>query len=206
MNRQRLGSACAFVVACGLLAANHASAEVIGGAVTGGTSGGVFTEISPPAAVGPDSLESPNLVAFDEVQDLELLAPLPVSPGRVLGVGSVISSHYVAFDPEEPSTVVGFVDFDEPILGVIFAPGALEGTTPLLGADGTSYTVAPAINPDMMDMFQRAPGMPNRLLVQYGASSPGDHLRVVTGVAVPEPGALLLGALASIGFAMRRSE
>ena len=46
--------------------------------------------------------------------------------GGTLGVGSVVSSHYVIFDPLDGATVTGFIDFDEPIIGLL--PLALGGS------------------------------------------------------------------------------
>lgn len=201
MNRHITGAVCALVAAA---IGSNTHAEILGGGVTGGNSGGAFVEISPPSAVGPDVLESPDLVGFDEAQGVVLTDPLPVRPGVVLGVGSEVSSHYVFFDPDNPGTLAGFVDFDEPIIGFISGPDALDATSLLFGAPGVSYSAAPAIGPDTMDQFSVAPGMPNRLLVQYGANSPGDHLRVLTGTVVPEPAALLLGGLATAGVVLRR--
>ena len=176
-------------VAVGCFAAT-AQGAVTGGGVTGGSAGGEFRLVPPPAAIGPDSIDAPGLLAFNERQDLTLRRPLPVGPDLVLGVGSIVSSHYVAFDPATPGSLTGFIDFDEPIIGVLAGSPALERTTPLLGVPGTAYTFAPAIGPDPgTDVFRVAPGMPNRLLLELGAGSPGDHLRVLTGVAVPEPGA-----------------
>ncbi|MEO0531241.1 MAG: PEP-CTERM sorting domain-containing protein [Planctomycetota bacterium] len=186
------------------MAASVASADVVGGLVTGGSSGGSFQLIAPPAAIGPDSLESPDLFAFDEEQDVVLTQPLPIGLGRVAGVGSVLSSHYVAFDPAEPSTLEAAVDFDAAIVGLIRGDG-LDGTTALFGIDSTTYTTAPALGVDMTDEVLIAPGMPNRLILRYGANSPGDHLRVLTGTIVPEPTTVLLVSIAAIGLCTRRN-
>ncbi|MEN1679529.1 MAG: hypothetical protein AAGJ46_08040 [Planctomycetota bacterium] len=195
-----------------LLAATstHASAEIVGGMVTGGSSGGVFELLDPaPAEAGPDAFESPNLVAFDEVQDLTLVADLPVGGGRIIPAGSIVSSHYVAFDPAAGATIQGFVDFDRRILGVIGGAPGLDSTSSLFGLPGVTYSVSGAIGPDGMpgnpgaDMFRRTQGMPRRLNVMAAAGSPGDNVRVITGIRIPEPaaataiasGLLLLGAV-----------
>ncbi|MEQ8846277.1 PEP-CTERM sorting domain-containing protein [Botrimarina sp.] len=204
MSWWQAGSACALVTLCAA-AGGKAQAEIVGGMVNGGTSGGTFVElVIPPPAAGPDVFESPDLIAFNEEQDLVLLAPLPVGPGRVLGVGSFVSSHYVSFDPGELSTIAGYIDFDEPIIGLLINPVSLDATAGLLGAPLTSYSIAPGIGPDpQMDTFRVALNMPNRLLVEFGANSPGDQLRVLTGVAVPEPTTALLLGVAVVGFAAR---
>lgn len=204
MNREITVPVRALAASMFVLFASQASAEIAGGGVTGGSSGGSFAEIAPPPQAGPDTFQAPDLFAFNEVQDLLLIEPLPLSGGQVLGAGSIVSSHYVAFDPAGPSSLAGFVDFDEPILGLIGGPAGLDATNGLLGAPGVLYGGAPAIGPDMNDQASIAPGMPNRLLVQYGAASPGDHLRVITGTPVPEPTLLMLGGVAITSAVLMR--
>jgi hypothetical protein len=69
-----------------------ATAEIIGGTVTGGTAlvaGGTFVKLSvplsnpfgPPNSVGNDTFQSPNLFGFDEDQNILLAAPLTVDVG-----------------------------------------------------------------------------------------------------------------------------
>ncbi|MEM8865284.1 MAG: hypothetical protein AAGF31_07010 [Planctomycetota bacterium] len=195
---------CALVAAGWAWHAASGAAAIVGGDVTGGTSGGVFELLDPPPALaGPDAFESPNLVAFDEQQDLVLTTQLSLGT-LTLGAGSTVSSHYVAFDPAVGSTLQGFVDFDEPILAIIGGAGGLDATESLFGLPAVDYSVAAAIGPDegpgmMGDEVIVSPVDANRLLLSLGANSPGDQLRVLTGVAVPEPGSIVpltLGALA----------
>ena len=197
MTRKTVGFFCALgAMTLGLLSSS-ALAEVTGGGVTGGTSGGSFQEIPPPMAVGPDAFDAPDLFAFDERQDVLLMAPAPIGPGVIAGPGSVLSSHYVAFDPLDPSRLIGFVDFDEPIVGIL-AGLQIGATNPLFGLPSVTYNGAPAIGPDPMDSVMIDPTDPNRLLVDFGAGSPGDQLRVLTGVVVPEPAAWALGWLGGL--------
>ncbi len=187
--------------------AGNANAAVVGGDVTGGTSPGDFLLLpSPPPAAGPDAFDSPDLIAFDEQQDVLLQNEINFDPGITLPAGSIVSSHYVVFDPLMGSSVFGFVDFDEPILAVIGSPGLLDASAGLFGAAGTVYSISGAIGPDPMgaDSAMVAPGDPARLMVNFRAVSPGDHVRVLTGV-VPEPTAAVLlslavGGLATAGF------
>lgn len=189
--------------AVAVLLAAPAAAEVVQGQVTGGSSGGTFQLIAAPAAIGPDSLQSPDLFAFDELQNVELLAPLPLRPGVVAGAGSVLSSHYVAFDPDSGSTLEGQIAFDEPIVGILGGP-QLGASTPLFGLDGTTYTGSPAIGPEPNDELIIAGPQRNRLLIRFAANSPGDHFRVLTGTVVPEPAAWLLSLVASLGAVANR--
>lgn len=207
MNRWRTGRAYALAALAAAAAASTSSAEILGGAVTGGTSGGMFVEVSPPPSeAGPDAFDSPDLIAFDELQDVVLIAPLPVSPTRMIPAGTTVSSHYVAFDPATPSTIEGTVLFDEPIIAIIGDPLALDATEAIFGIATVEYTVGPAIGPDPSDppdLFLPAPTDRQRLLVTAGANSPGDQVRVLTGFIIPEPAsavmvAVCLGACATL--------
>lgn len=184
-------------------AALPANAAVVGGAITGGTvlaGGGTFVKIAPPAAVGFDNFDDNNLRAFDEVQNLTLLSALTLdSPATSLAAGSVISSHLIAFDPAgaqtDPTqpTLAGFVDFDEPVLGIIWRGVTLSATNTLLGAPGVSYLTPVGFGLEQGDdFFTIAPaGNANRVALNVlRTTSPGDELRVITGRAAVQPGAV----------------
>lgn len=202
--RRPSASVAAMVLA---LAPPAAHALVVGGAVTGGTSGGAFALVAPPSTLGPDSFQTPNLVAFNELQDLLLTEPLPVGPGLVLGAGSIISSHVVVFDSAEGATVEGTVLFDQPIVGIVVGP-AFGATNALLGLPSVTYVGAPGLGPEMNDFFAISMGDPARLVVRLGSNTPGDHLRILTGTVVPEPSAALATLVATAacwGTRTRRS-
>ncbi len=209
MTLRNLRTLCALVTTLGIAFgfANLSFAEVVGGLVTGGNSGGVF-ELLPtaPAIAGPDQFQSPNLIAFDEKQDVVLPELLAVGANPPIAAGRVVSSHYVVFDPELGSSVIGFVDFDEPILAVLADGQAIADTTSALGIDTTTYTFAPALGFETgnSDIAVIASGNPNRLLIQSAAISPGDHVRVLTGVIpIPEPhGVVLVGLALILGFSL----
>lgn len=190
----------AILLVCGW--ALHAQAAIVGGDVTGGaTAGGFELLASPPAEAGPDAFDSPNLIAFDEQQNVLIDTGLAVTGDLVIPAGSVVSSHYVVFDPLAPSSVEGFVDFDGRIVAVIRSPQGLAASQSLFGADETMYSGAPAIGTEpQRDDFFIAPGNDQRLRVSAFAISPGDHVRVLTGV-IPEPAALLLCLTATAGMA-----
>lgn len=196
--------ACALIAAVSLSIAPDAAAVVIGGAVTGGSSGGEFSLLMPPpATAGPDQFGSPDLIAFNERQNILLTDPLPVAPDRVIPAGTIVSSHYVAFDPATPSSLEGSVLFSQPILAILGAPPALEQTEPIFGIAAVEYTVGPAIGPDtgaQPDLFRPAPNDRRRMLVSAGANSPGDQVRVLTGFIIPEPASLLMLALSGGGL------
>lgn len=197
-----LRSTCALVAASVAWYATLSPAAIVGGNVTGGSSGGVFQLlVPPPLNVGPNAFQSPNLLGFNELQDWRVETPTPIRPGLVLPTGAVVSSHYVAFDPNTGSTLEGIIEFDAPIVALIQTPMGLENTSPLFGAPQTNYVVGPAIGPDENDLAMIDPNDRRRLLVNFGARGPGDNLRVLTGV-IPEPATLLLGCLAVGGFAL----
>lgn len=183
------------------------SAAIVEGLVTGGTSGGSFQLISPPAAIGPDSLESPDVFAFDELQDVVLTESLQIGPNRVAGPGSVISSHYIAFDPAAGATVAAYIEFDDRISAIIRS-STLDTTTDLIGIDSTTYTYVPEINTENTDVLMVDPNNPNRLNIRLAANSPGDHFRIFTGriepEPVPEPTSILLLAATTISLAFRQ--
>ncbi len=204
MSTTTLRSLCALAVASVAWQTTLSHAAILSGDVIGGTSGGVFELLgSPPTEAGPDTFQSPNLIGFDEQQRVVLTDPLPVSPERVLPAGSIIFSHYVVFDPNQGSSVIGHVDFDHRIVAILGTPAALNATAPLLGSDTTTYSVSPAIGPEDggIDSVLPAPGMPTRLLFTGGAGSPGDHVRVLTGI-IPEPSTMALCLLAGGGLAI----
>ena len=206
MKRQSMGAVCALAAAGGVLWAGYASAEVVGGAATS-TLGGTFEELDPPpTTAGPDAFQSPNLVAFDEEQDLLLTTTVALTPNLSLPAGSVLSSHYVAFDPPQGAMVDGFVEFDEPIVAVIGGPAALDASAALFGLDAVAYSTSPAIGPEgpNPDMVFVSPVDPNRLVFAAGANSPGDQVRVLTGLLVPEPAGVWLVFAAVAGAVWRR--
>ncbi|MGL4512719.1 MAG: hypothetical protein ACRCT8_06470 [Lacipirellulaceae bacterium] len=191
----------AFVLSASLLAIGPAAspthAAVVGGAVTGGDSGGAFELLVAPAAAGPNVFQSPNLIAFDELQDVTLTEPLMIGPGLLFGTGSVLSSHYVVFDPAQPATLDGTVLFDEPIVALLVGtPPPMNPVLPLFGLPATTYTFGSAMGIEPPDTATIAIMNPARLLVRLSAASPGDHIRVLTGTVVPEPSAAVLGLLA----------
>lgn len=120
----------------------------------------------------------------------------PATTGRTLGtipMGTVVNSYYLHFDPLTFGGVLGSVTFDEPILAVIAEgdettetaindpPGDTLGPTNYLG-DLTVPTLYPdngedlgiEDGPDRLKLFEAT------IEVAFGASSPGDRVRVLT--------------------------
>jgi len=169
--------------------AQNAFAIVTSGTVTGGTAfttdGGVFQKLTPPiGTVGNDNQQSSNLFAFDETQNVAIpvggittdqcfiavgICPIPA--------GTLVASHYVFFDPDPVRTQEGTVDFDSDVYAII-SSGAN-----LLASDFLITTDADYLNPlerglEAVDSITKTG--PRQITVDWGASSPGDYIRVLT--------------------------
>lgn len=188
-------------------AAHSVSAAVVDGMVTSGP--GVFEEIVDPTglSVGDNNQQSDNLFAFNEKQNFKLTSDLETDIGGTISSGTVVSSHYVFFDPVR-GFQEGFVDFDGPIIGIMTSVGTLLSSD-FLGLDSVDY-LSPALRGlESGDAVSINGGDDSRLLVDWFASTPGDYIRVLTEgdlgvVPIPASGALLLGGLGLAVAARRR--
>lgn len=180
-----------------------AGATIISGAVTGGDSGGTFVKLTPPLpnpfgapnSVGDDNFQSPNLFGFDEDQNILLTAPLVVDVGASpIATGTTVASHYVFFDPGPSQHIIGTVDFDSDVLGIITETNHLAASD-FLANTGVNYLNPSARGLESGDSATIS--APRQILFNTFASSPGDYVRVLTATspgAVPEPSsAMLLG-------------
>jgi hypothetical protein len=199
--------------ALGLLAmTSPAFASIIGGAVTGGDSGGTFVQLpvpwgsisSPANTVGDNNFNNPNLNAFDEQQNVTLSAALTTNVGmNPIAAGTRVSSEFVFFDPAATSTMVGYVTFNTPVLGIITEQGTLIASN-FLGAPGIKYLDPADVGLESGDSVIIDPSHPNRIDWDTSASSPGDHVRVILQ-AVPEPSTIVALGIGLVSFlALRR--
>jgi hypothetical protein len=193
-------------------------ATITGGDVTGGTAqtaGGTFVKLTvplanpfgPPNSVGNDTFQSPNLYGFDEDQNILLAAPLVVNVGSSpIPAGSIVASHYVFFDPGPSQHVIGTVDFDADVLGIITSTGTLAASD-FLANTGVNY-----LNPGLRGLEAGDSvtiSGPRQILFDTVASSPGDYVRVLTAFSpaavVPEPAraAMLAAGLAALALLRR---
>ena len=204
-----------------LATALPATATSTGGSVTGGTaltSGGVFVKLTIPLAnpfglpdsVGNDNFQSPNLFEFDEDQNILLTSPLTVNVGSSpIPAGTIVASHYVFFDPGPSQRMIGTVNFDSDILGIITTTNDLTASD-FLANTGVNY-----LNPGNRGLEAGDSvtiSGPRQILFDTVASSPGDYVRVLTAfspaASTPEPGGLVLlgsGLLALTGLRRRKS-
>jgi hypothetical protein len=210
----------AFACLALLVACVPARADITGGAVTGGTAlmaGGTFLKLTTPLpnlfgapdGVGNDNFQSPDLFAFDEVQNFTLSAPLDLNVGlSPIAAGTVISSYYVFFDPGPTEEVIGTVDFDSTVLGIITGTSELAGSD-FLAASGVNYLNPANRGLEAGDSVTISGAQ--QILFDTVASSPGDYVRVITvgtpgTTPTPEPSSAALMAVGVLGLAVWRSK
>jgi hypothetical protein len=168
-------------LALAVLLGSPAAARVLDGQIVAQDGAGRFVLLEePPLAVGEDIFDSPDLIAFDEAQGVRLPATLDLDLGGPIPAAAVVAFHSVVFDGTG-GRQRGWVLFDAPILGVATTPETLAATDALADV-GTLFLGHEMRGLEPRDMAWVDPDDPRRLWVDWAGSSPGDHLRVVTGV------------------------
>lgn len=159
-------------------------------------SGGTVMVIAPPLNVGNNNQQSSVLLGFNERQNQLLAADLQTDqPGTPILAGMRVSSHYLIFDPQGTSSIVGTAEFDGDILGVISSRDMLIESD-FLGAVGTNY-LSPNLRGLEAGDIVTITGL-RSISVDFTASTPGDYIRVITVGVIPEPAGLaMLGLLAA---------
>ena len=139
--------------------------------------------------MGNDNFESNNFFAFDKVQNIVLTSPLQVDLLASTGVpgsltpGTTVASHYLFFDPVPGRKIVGTVDFDSTVLAVITSTANLAASD-FLADTAANYLTPRARGLEVRDMVTIT--APQRIEIDFRASSPGDYIRVLTDIS---PGA-----------------
>jgi len=192
------------ITVVGLLPCNPVMADIVSGTVTGGsafTAGGTFVKLTPPLmnpfgppnSVGNDNFQSPDLYGFDEDQNIVLSSPLAVDVGASpIPAGTTVASHYIFFDPGPVEEVIGTVNFDSSVLGIITSTARLAASD-ILANTGVNY-LSPG-DRGLEPGDSATISGPQQILFDTTASSPGDYIRVLTAfspgaAAAPEPGFL----------------
>lgn len=189
-----------------------AMATIVSGSINMGAAGSMFQKLTTPLnnpfgmpnSVGLDNFNSPNLLGFDESQNIVLAAPLVVDTvaggTTTLAVGTTVASHYIFFDPLVQSTIDGFVDFDADVVAIITSTGLLTASD-FLASTGVNY-LSPTLRGLEPGDTATISGT-RQIHVHFSALSPGDYVRVLTAFSptaeVPEPGSLALVAAALLG-------
>jgi len=118
--------------------------------------------------------------------------------------GQSVSSHYVFFDPLRSKTVEGWVKFDGIILDIITRKNGLMNSEDEFGLDNVAYDYPRLVGLERRDRLGTSGIGTNFLNINdWRASSPGDHVRVITQT-VSEPGTLLLLGIGIAGIGLCR--
>lgn len=122
--------------------------------------------------------------------------------------GQSVDSWFVFFDPDRTdSRVMGSVSFDGNILFVQDDLSELQATASF-GKPGVAYDYSKvSIGLEAIDKAHTTYAG-DTMTFSWVAAAPGDHIRVMTVAAVPEPTtcALLAGGLFAVGLVARRRQ
>ena len=181
---------------------------------------------SPPNPVAPN----PNdgiLLAWDEMQNITLDEPLfvervfdetadfvtPTTGGFLLDAGTIVSSHYLQWDPGNGSSsrVTTTISLDSQAFAFITSTSELADTDSLLGLPGLDYNDFGLRGLESGDTTDFSG---SDILISWSAGSPGDWTRLISAFSpggedpvdpIPLPASLpiLLSGLLGL-FAVRR--
>ncbi len=176
---------------------------------------------TPPAVVGNNNINVNDTVfAFSEKQSTLFGNAPAFNLGGPVASSTLVSSYYVYFDPKTSQRIKASLTFSEAILGVYFLTGTadtnphgvfhsgtgLKGSADNFGLASVGYQYVAATGLEAVDRSaSHFSFLGNTLSLDWTASNPGDHIRVLTAApmvtAVPEPEsyAMLLAGLGLMG-------
>jgi hypothetical protein len=165
-----------------------------------------ITIITAPPTVGSNFLINGNLpdeVIFNEQQNVTLGSALTDDLGHTIASGTVVNSHFVAFNSLTDTLLNSSVTFNGAVLGVIFLDNSGNfAATDFLGLPGTTYSES-GCSFCGFESGETASINGSTVSFSNDFSSPGDFARVITAAPpaqVPEPGTLTLLAAGILGL------
>lgn len=173
-----------------LAAATSASAAPTASGLTAGFS---FQQYTGAATVGVGQVNTSNVLWWVEEADV-----------------NGVKSWFIFADPNGQQVVQATITFDLPVLEVITTTLGLADTRPTYGVDIDSDTLLNDYGHELGTGLELARGDQitwafgsQTLTINWDASDPGDHIRVLTA-NVPEPGTWALAGIALAGLAAAR--
>ena len=210
------------IVGTGFVYATATSVDV----TTGGVSYVIGTPEPIPFTLIGNNYNVPVLYVWDEVQNFVLPGDLYVdrvfddtadfigsdSSGYYIKPGTIVSSHYVQWDPVSGS-VQATLGFDSQIFAFITADQKLSDSDSWLGLSGINYGdfTARGLESNDITNFNGS-----NVDINWSASNPGDWTRLLTAYSpgggepptgVPEPATMLLlgsGLIGLVGFRRKK--
>ena len=154
-----------------------------------------------------------TLYAFDEFSGpLSATVTPDLGPMLAIPAGTLVTSHFIFYDPSTIGDVGATIQFDQPILGVIRRTPSMNATDSVFAHPSVTYATPNQRGLETSDILNII--APDTIKIDWRASSPGDHIRVITafvptgGPVIPEPASIMLYGLGAgacaLGCVLRR--